>query len=77
MKLPLLFVAACWGLLLSTRAQAQATSATTLEFVENRGQWDARTRYAAAGPGGRLFAEADGLLLSLLAEGGPAQLGHG
>ncbi len=77
MKLPLLLVAACWGLLLSARAQVPATPGATLEFIENRGQWDARTRYAAAVPGGRLFAEADGLLLSLLAGGGPAQLGHG
>ncbi len=29
----------------------------TLEFVENKGQWDARARYAAALPGGRLFLE--------------------
>ena len=48
----------------------------TLEFIENKGQWDGHARYAAALPGGRLFAEADGLTFALLADGGPAQLGH-
>ena len=50
----------------------------TLEFIENRGQWDGRARYAAPLPGGaRLFAEADGLTFALLANGGPAQHRHG
>jgi hypothetical protein len=31
----------------------------TLEFIENQGQWDARARYAAVLPGGRLFLEKD------------------
>ncbi|MFD2719488.1 gliding motility-associated C-terminal domain-containing protein [Hymenobacter monticola] len=48
----------------------------TLEFIENKGQWDARARYEAQLPGGRLFAEADGLTFSLLADGGPARRGH-
>ena len=34
-----------------------APEAATLEFIENKGQWDARARYAAAIPGGRLFLE--------------------
>ncbi|MDB5235165.1 MAG: hypothetical protein JWR44_2158 [Hymenobacter sp.] len=62
-------------------AQAQGSdhagpASHTLEFIENKGQWDSRARYAAPLPGGRLFAEADGLTFSLLANGGPAQMGH-
>jgi hypothetical protein len=49
----------------------------TLEFIENKGQWDSRSRYEAQLPGGRLFAEANGLTFSLLADGGPARRGHG
>ena len=48
----------------------------TLEFIENKGQWDARARYAAALPGGRLFAEADGLTFALLADDGRAHHGR-
>ena len=48
----------------------------TLEFVANRGQWPAPVRYAAELPGGRLFVEADGLTLALLADGGPGQHNH-
>jgi hypothetical protein len=78
MKLLLLLSA---GLLLSASAFAQANAPViqgerTLEFIENKGQWDAHARYMAPLPGGRLFAEADGLTFSLLADGGPAQLGH-
>ena len=41
-------------------------AARTLEFVENRGQWDARARYAApVATGARLFAEATGLTYAL------------
>ena len=58
-------------------AEPVGTTSATLEFIENKGQWDARARYAAPLPGGRLFAEADGLTFALLAGGGPAQLGHG
>ncbi|WP_177204643.1 gliding motility-associated C-terminal domain-containing protein [Hymenobacter arizonensis] len=57
---------------MSHRPPAEAT----LEFIENKGQWDVPVRYAAPLPGGRLFAEADGLTFSLLANGGPAQHGH-
>ncbi len=45
-----------------------ASPAPSLEFIENKGQWDARARYAAAVPGGRLFAEADGLRFALFNE---------
>ena len=46
---------------------ARAQEATrTLEFVENRGQWDAHARYAAAvATGARLFAEPTGLSYAL------------
>ena len=57
---------------------ANAAEQPTLEFIENRGQWDGRARYAAPLPGGaRLFAEADGLTFALLADGGPARHRHG
>ncbi|TPG64559.1 PKD domain-containing protein [Hymenobacter nivis] len=38
-------------------AVRSAPGAASLEFVENKGQWDARARYAAALPSGRLFLE--------------------
>jgi hypothetical protein len=47
------------------RHQANVAPAPTLEFIENKGQWAAPARYAAAIPGGRLFAEADGLRFAL------------
>jgi hypothetical protein len=47
------------------RHQANVAPAPTLEFIENKGQWAAPARYAAAIPGGRLFAEADGLRFTL------------
>ena len=77
MKLLLLLAAG----LLSSGALARASehpgpATPTLEFIENKGQWDAHARYVAPLPGGRLFAEADGLTFALLANGGPAQLGH-
>ena len=77
MKLPLLFGPAL--LLLTTRALAQehpGPASPTLEFIENKGQWDAHARFAAPLPGGRLFAAADGLTFALLADGGPAQMRH-
>ncbi|WP_201986843.1 DUF7948 domain-containing protein [Hymenobacter rubidus] len=81
MKLPLLlaalFVPSLLSALLAQPAAHPGAAAPSLEFVENKGQWDAHARYAAALPGGRLFAEADGLTFALLANGGPAQLGHG
>ena len=54
----------------------RAPARQTLEFIENKGQWDGPVRYMAPLPGGRLFAEADGLKLALLANGGPAQIRH-
>ena len=77
MKLLLLVAAWGLGLTLARAQEAPAPAGGTLEFVENCGQWDSHARYAAAVPGGRLFAEADGLVLALLADGGPAQRGHG
>jgi hypothetical protein len=68
----LLSAAQCFG-----QAPEHAGPAShTLEFIENKGQWDARARYEAALPGGRLFAETDGLTFSLLADGGPARRNH-
>ncbi|MFD1467299.1 gliding motility-associated C-terminal domain-containing protein [Hymenobacter caeli] len=63
-----LYFACRWALLLGAPALAPAAprpalgpravpAAATLEFIENKGQWDARARYAAALPGGRLFLE--------------------
>ena len=80
MKLPLPVATVLFGLLTYT-AFAQTNkppgpASPTLEFIENKGQWDAHARYAAALPSGRLFAEADGLTFALLANGGPGQLGH-
>ncbi|RPD49779.1 PKD domain-containing protein [Hymenobacter sediminis] len=37
----------------------------TLEFVENRGQWDARARYMAELPAGRLFLTSTGFTYTL------------
>ena len=69
MKSPLLLTALfCPGLLSPALAQSAHPSpvAATLEFVENKGQWHERARYAAALPSGRLFAETDGLTFALL-----------
>ncbi|WP_046245940.1 DUF7948 domain-containing protein [Hymenobacter terrenus] len=81
MKQLLLFGSVALGGLFSSGASAQGIehngpASHTLEFIENKGQWDAHARYAAPLPGGRLFAEADGLTFALLAEGGPAQHRH-
>ncbi|MDB5271075.1 MAG: hypothetical protein JWP58_4115 [Hymenobacter sp.] len=43
-------------------------AARTIEFIENRGQWDAHARYAAQmAPGARLFVEKTGLTYALTA----------
>ena len=81
MKLPLLFGTPLLLNLLALCATAQVQehpgpASHTLEFIENKGQWDAHARYAAPLPGGRLFAEKDGLTFALLADGGPGQRGH-
>ncbi|GAB3859872.1 hypothetical protein GCM10028822_37140 [Hymenobacter terrigena] len=65
---------------LPSAAQAQpanppASATQTLEFIENKGQWDGHARYVAALPSGRLFAEADGLTFALL--DAPALAHHG
>lgn len=80
MKLLLLAAAAA---LLTGSALAQTPAPTppvpagaTLEFVANQGQWAAPVRYAAELPSGRLFLEANGLTLALLADGGPGQHNH-
>ncbi|MBH8558691.1 DUF7948 domain-containing protein [Hymenobacter negativus] len=56
-------------------ATPPAPANPTLEFIENKGQWDGHARYAAALPGGRLFAEADGLTFALI--NAPALAHHG
>ncbi|WP_022821990.1 gliding motility-associated C-terminal domain-containing protein [Hymenobacter norwichensis] len=48
-----------------TPASAPATTAS-LEFVENKGQWEGPSRYAAALPGGRLFVGPTGFIYSFL-----------
>ncbi|MCC3159971.1 gliding motility-associated C-terminal domain-containing protein [Hymenobacter sp. 15J16-1T3B] len=49
--------------LLALRSPARAAEEPPahLELIENRGQWAAAVRYAAAVPGGQLYAEAHGL----------------
>jgi hypothetical protein len=55
-------------LVLLTRLTHAQPTTHALEFIENRGQWDARARYAAqVGPGARLFVEATGLTYALTA----------
>ena len=43
------------------RAGAAAPGTPSLEFIQNKGQWDRRVRYEAALPAGRLFVQADAL----------------
>ncbi|GAA4350553.1 hypothetical protein GCM10023185_08390 [Hymenobacter saemangeumensis] len=64
--LPLSFLLLC-GLLLafSGRAHSSSSAGRTVEFIENKGQWDARSRYEADLRGGRLFLEATGMRLVL------------
>ena len=76
---PLLLAAATALLAGPTLAQAPTRpvpAGATLEFVVNRGQWPAPVRYVAELPSGRLFIEANGLTLALLADGGPGQHNH-
>ena len=75
MKLPLLFTAALLLSRLAPSANAQDATTPSLEFIENKGQWDGHARYAAALPSGRLFAEADGLTFALLSAPGLAHHG--
>ena len=80
MKLPLLLATGLFcSLLPNAFAQSSAhpiPDNASLEFVENKGQWDAHARYAAALPSGRLFAEADGLTFALLDAPALAYHGH-
>jgi gliding motility-associated-like protein len=70
----------CCLLALPTLLQLAPAYATTappdtksLEFIQNKGQWDGRVRYEAALPAGRLFALPDALTYSFL---DPAALRH-
>ncbi|WP_051718309.1 gliding motility-associated C-terminal domain-containing protein [Hymenobacter sp. IS2118] len=63
----------CCGLaalltLLAAPARATASEPTpaSLEFIQNKGQWNPRVRYEAALPAGRLFVQADALTYSFL-----------
>lgn len=40
------------------------TEKVGLDFVENKGQWDSRARYAASVPGGTVFLTSDGFMYS-------------
>ncbi|GAA4382579.1 hypothetical protein GCM10023186_23050 [Hymenobacter koreensis] len=53
-------------MLVAAQSAARASAPTkSLEFIENKGQWDARARYAALLPGGRLFVEPGGFTYSM------------
>jgi len=58
------------ALLLAAGGPARAASvepgAPSLEFIQNKGQWDRRVRYEAALPAGRLFVQADALTYTFL-----------
>ncbi|HEX8504116.1 MAG TPA: PKD domain-containing protein, partial [Hymenobacter sp.] len=58
---------------LQTRAVSAEPGAGSLEFVQNKGQWDPRVRYEAALPAGRLYVQANALTYSFL---DPAALNH-
>ncbi len=73
-----LFSTLLWpALLLALAAPAAAVSIEpgnpSLEFIQNKGQWDRRVRYEAALPAGRLYVQADALTYSFL---DPAALSH-
>ena len=52
---------------------ASVPGAPSLEFIQNKGQWDSRVRYEAALPAGRLFVQADALTYAFF---DPAMLSH-
>ena len=52
---------------LSMAAALAAQPTKSLDFIENRGQWNTRARYAANLHQGRLFLENDGLTYALFA----------
>jgi len=70
MNLPLLAKRTLLFLTLAAPAYAQPgthpTTPASLEFIENKGQWNAQVRYAAPLPSGRLFVQADGLTFGLV-----------
>ena len=71
-----LFRASCFGLFagLPLLAPASPVNPTpSLEFIQNKGQWDSRVRYEAALPAGRLFMRPDALTYAFL---DPVALDH-
>ncbi|WP_426058184.1 gliding motility-associated C-terminal domain-containing protein [Hymenobacter sp. B1770] len=56
-----------------SRAASAEPEAPSLEFVQNKGQWDSRVRYQAALPAGCLFVQARALTYSFI---DPAVLQH-
>jgi len=56
----LLLLGAAMLLPIAARAVTTTPDNRTLEFVENKGQWNARARYMAELPGGRLFLRENG-----------------
>ncbi|QNH61823.1 gliding motility-associated C-terminal domain-containing protein [Hymenobacter sediminicola] len=62
-----------YGLANPIKPGAVAPETASLEFVENKGQWDGPARYAAALPSGRLFLTPTGFTYSFL---DPKALGH-
>jgi gliding motility-associated-like protein len=73
LRLPVRFAILCLILLCGARFTSgrslarpvNETPARTLEFVENKGQWNSRARYMAELPGGRLFLESRGFTYAL------------
>ncbi|SHJ70330.1 gliding motility-associated C-terminal domain-containing protein [Hymenobacter daecheongensis DSM 21074] len=62
-----LFLAATLAALRTTAARpVHVAPAQTLEFIENKGQWDARAHYVAALPAGRLFVAPTGFTYSFV-----------
>jgi gliding motility-associated-like protein len=55
------------------RAVLATPSAPSLEFIQNKGQWDSRVRYEAALPAGTLFVQPNALTYTFL---DPAALDH-
>ena len=60
-------------LLAPAHAVSVAPQAASLEFIQNKGQWDGRVRYEAALPAGRLFVLPNALTYTFV---DPAALGH-
>ncbi|MCB2376331.1 gliding motility-associated C-terminal domain-containing protein [Hymenobacter sp. BT635] len=64
----LLLLTIFWG----SRSLAQPTQPVhaapekTLEFVENKGQWNSRVRYQAEVPGGRMYLESRGFIYAFV-----------